>query len=243
MPSRKTALPRALAQRLRFCGRPQPYRPKPESLTPAIASAKKYIKCRNGSQGMSWAASRARSRCLATREDARENAPAWTNNSRARFSRRWSAAAAPGSDNSSRRAGGGRPANAKAQSTVGRPASRSVPPGRLVWPRRPPIVEVVEDLVGDAEVPGEAADRLAELADGSDQADARKDGRRERRRRFQRGDLQGVQRRNLLVRASRATRSSAPWPSQSRVCASANSASTSPAVSAPSDSRPPAASR
>ena len=62
------------------------------------------------------------------------------------------------SDSSSRRSRAGRPARASAQRTVGRPAEQvgaAGPPATRL--RRLPVVEVVEDLVGHAEVAGEAA--------------------------------------------------------------------------------------
>ena len=133
------------------------------------------------------------------------------------------AAAATSDSNSGDRAGAGSPRPAHGGPWAGRGAGRrrrcfcGSPAGL----RRLPIVEVVDDLVGHAEVAGEAADRLA-IRGQARRAARRHQGRLEGRR--------GLQRRNPSTRPAASARlfgalchsSSAPWPSQSRVWASAN---------------------
>ena len=193
-----------------------------------MASARKCSKRRKGSTSIRSAASQARWWCLAIKRGGLAEDVGLRVEFGCPLDARASSAGRLKSDSSSSRS--------RLRRAPPRPGPRGWWAGRrarrcrwcrLFWRIGLPVVQVVEDLEGDAQVPGEAGGRLAVGLGRPGQAQAGVEGRLERRRGLQGVDLQRVERREPLVRARRAR----PVPPlalrRARVWASASWARTS----------------
>ena len=99
-----------------------------------------------------------------------------------------------------------------------------------------PVLQVVEDLEGDAQVPAELHDHLFVVVGRPGQAQAGVQGRLEGGSRLQGVNLESIQGSQRFLRLSRQS-SSAPCPSDSFRCASARRSRMSAAQSPPSSLR------